>query len=47
VTGNTLHYKRTYTIRQITLPADRYADVRKLAGAIAADVASSAVLKKK
>jgi transglutaminase-like putative cysteine protease len=47
VTGNTLHYKRTYTIRQITLPADRYADVQKLAGAIAADEASSAVLKKK
>jgi hypothetical protein len=47
VTGNTLHYKRTYTIRQITLPAGRYAEVQKLAGAIAADEASSAVLKKK
>jgi hypothetical protein len=47
VTGSTLHYKRTYTIRQITLPADRYPDVQKLAGAIAADEASSAVLKKK
>jgi transglutaminase-like putative cysteine protease len=47
VTGNTLHYKRTYTIRQITLPASRYADVQKLAGVIAADEASSAVLKKK
>jgi hypothetical protein len=46
-TGNTLHYKRTYTIRQITVPADRYADVQKLAGAIAADEDSSAVLKKK
>ena len=32
VTGNTLHYKRTYTIREITLPANRYADVQKLAG---------------
>lgn len=47
VTGNTLHYKRTYTIREITLPANRYADVQKLAGAIAADEQSSAVLKKK
>jgi hypothetical protein len=47
VTGNTLHYKRTYTIRQITLPAERYADVQKLAGVIAADEQSSAVLKKK
>jgi len=44
---NTLHYKRTYTIRQITLPAERYADVQKLAGTIAADEVSSAVLKKK
>lgn len=47
VTGNTLRYKRIYTIRQITLSADRYADVQKLAGTIAADEASSAVLKKK
>lgn len=47
VKGNTLHYKRTYTIREITLPADRYADVQKLAGTIAADEVSSAVLKKK
>jgi hypothetical protein len=46
-TGNTLHYKRTYTVRQVTLPADRYADVQKLAGAIAADENSSAVLKRK
>jgi hypothetical protein len=47
LTGNTLHYKRIYTIRQITLPADRYADVQKLASVIAADEAGSAVLKKK
>jgi hypothetical protein len=47
VKGNTLHYRRTYTQREITLPADRYADVQKLAGTIAADEASSAVLKKK
>jgi len=47
VEGNTLHYKRTYTIRQIMLSADRYADVQKLAGIIAADEESRAVLKKK
>jgi transglutaminase-like putative cysteine protease len=46
VKGNTLHYKRTYTIRQVTLPADRYADVQKLASAIGADEESRAVLKK-
>jgi transglutaminase-like putative cysteine protease len=46
VKGNTLHYKRTYTIRQVTLPADRYADVQKLASAIAADEDSRAVLKR-
>jgi hypothetical protein len=34
-------------IREITLPADRYADVQKLAGTIAADEESRAVLKKK
>ena len=47
VKGNTLHYQRTYTVREVTLPADRYADVQKLAGAIAADEDSRAVLKKK
>ena len=43
---NTLHYTRTYTVRQVSLPADRYADVQKLAGVIAADEQSSAILKK-
>jgi len=47
VQGNTLHYTRTYTLSQVTLPADRYADVQKLAGAIAADEEGRAVLKKK
>jgi transglutaminase-like putative cysteine protease len=47
VKGNTLHYTRTYTVRQVTLPADRYADVQKLVSAIVADEESSAVLKKK
>jgi hypothetical protein len=47
VKGNILHYTRTYTLRQVTLPADRYADVQKLASAIAADEVGRAVLKKK
>jgi Domain of Unknown Function with PDB structure (DUF3857)/Transglutaminase-like superfamily len=46
VKGNTLHYQRTYTIRQITLPPDRYADVQRLAGTIADDEESRAILKK-
>ena len=46
VDGNTLHYTRTYTVRELTLPAERYGDVQKLAGVIAADEQSSAVLKK-
>jgi hypothetical protein len=45
--GNALHYKRTYTVRQVTLPASRYADVQKLAETIAADEETRAVLKKK
>jgi len=43
---NILHYNRTYTVRQVSLPADRYADVQKLAGVIAADEQSKAILKK-
>jgi len=46
VKGNTLHYTRTYTVRQVTLPADRYSDMQKLAGAIQADEEGRAVLKK-
>lgn len=43
---NVLHYTRTYTVRQVTLPADRYADVQRLSGMIEADEHSQAVLKK-
>lgn len=46
VKDNVLHYTRTYTVRQVTLPADRYSDVQKLAEVIAADEQSRAVLKK-
>jgi hypothetical protein len=44
--GNTLHYSRTYTVREVTLPAERYADYRKLAETIGADEESRVVLKK-
>jgi hypothetical protein len=46
VKDNILHYTRTYTVREVTLPADRYSDVQKLAGVIAADEQNRAVLKK-
>jgi hypothetical protein len=46
VKGNTLHYTRTFTVRQVTLPAERYADVQKMASVIAADEENRAVLKK-
>ena len=45
--GNSLHYTRTYTVRQLTLPADRYADLQKLAAAIDTDEQNHAVFKKK
>ncbi len=46
VKDNILHYTRTYTVREVTLPADKYPDLQKLAGIIAADEQRSAVLKK-
>ena len=46
VKDNVLHYARTYTVREVTLPADKYSDVQKLAGIIAADEQARAVLKK-
>ena len=47
LTGNSLHYTRTYTVRKVTLPANRYADVQKMASVIEADEQSHAVFKKK
>ncbi len=44
--GNMLRYERTFTVREITLPADRYKDVEMLSAVIATDEASSAVLKR-
>jgi hypothetical protein len=46
VIGNTLHYTCTYTVREVTLPAERYSDVQKLSGAIAADEQNHVILKK-
>ena len=46
VENNTLHYSRTYTVREIVLPANRYPEVQKLARTINADEQSSAVLKR-
>jgi hypothetical protein len=44
--GRVLHYSRTYTVRQVTVPATRYAEVQQLAAAIAADEDSQAILKR-
>ncbi|ADV82221.1 transglutaminase domain-containing protein [Terriglobus saanensis SP1PR4] len=41
-----LHYSRTYEVREVTLPAERYDEVRKLAGVIEADEQSNAILKR-
>jgi hypothetical protein len=46
VHGRTLHYRRRYTLKQVTLPAEKYPEVQRLAGVIAADEDSKAVLKK-
>jgi hypothetical protein len=46
VEGNILRYTRTYTVREVTLPANRYADLRRLAETIGSDEQSRAVLKK-
>ena len=44
--GHTLRYTRTYTVREVELPAARYSEWQKLAGVIAVDEQSSAVFKK-
>ncbi|WP_128911029.1 DUF3857 domain-containing transglutaminase family protein [Granulicella sibirica] len=45
--GDTLHYTRTYTVRQVTLPPDLYPDLQRLDGVIEADEQNSAVLTRK
>ena len=46
VHGRTLHYSRTYTLRQVTLPAAKYPELQRLAAMIAADEDGRAVLKR-
>ena len=46
IVGNTLHYHRTYTISEVALPAEKYADVQKLASVIEGDEQGRAILKK-
>ena len=46
VKGNILHYKRSFTLKDVELPAERYADLQKLAGVIAADEENQAVLRR-
>jgi hypothetical protein len=46
VHGRVLHYSRTFSVNQVTLPAEKYRDVQRLAGIIAADEDSKAVLKR-
>ena len=47
LSGNSLHYTRTYTVRQVSLPAERYADLQRLETAIDGDEQNHAVFKKK
>jgi hypothetical protein len=44
--GHTLHYARTYRVKEVTLPAEKYPELQKLAATIAADEQSHAILKK-
>jgi hypothetical protein len=44
--GRTLHYTRTYTLKQVTLAASQYPELQKLAAVIAADEDNRAVLKR-
>ena len=44
--GRVLHYSRTYTVKQVTVPATKYPEVQQLAAAIAADEDSQAILKR-
>jgi hypothetical protein len=46
VHGRMLHYSRTYTVRQVTLPADKYGDLQRLSGVITADEDSRVILKR-
>jgi hypothetical protein len=44
--GHTLHYTRTFTLREVSLPPEKYADLQRFVGLIAADEDSRVVLKR-
>lgn len=44
--GRTLHYTRTYTVRQVSLPPDKYPELQRFVATIAADEDSRVVLKR-
>jgi hypothetical protein len=44
--GNVLHYERTYTVREVEVPAKKYAEVRELMGVIVKDERGTAILRK-
>jgi hypothetical protein len=46
LTGRTLHYTRTFTVRKVELPASKYADLQRFVSLIAADEDSRVVLKR-
>lgn len=46
VHGRTLHYTRTYTLRQVTLPVEKYGELQRLASVITADEDSRAIFKR-
>jgi Domain of Unknown Function with PDB structure (DUF3857)/Transglutaminase-like superfamily len=43
---DTIHYTRTYTVREVEIPAKKYADVKRLEAVIANDERSSVILRK-
>jgi len=47
VEGNKLHYTRSYVVRQVELPAEKYGEVQRLASVIGYDEQNNVVLKKK
>lgn len=47
LSGTSLHYTPTYTVREVSLPAERYADLQRLETAIDGDEQNHAVFKKK
>ena len=46
VHGRMLHYSRTYTVREVILPAEKYGELQKLSNVIAADEDSRVILKR-